>query len=202
MDRDQLAWGHRRGPQGGQEVIVHEPTLEEQISMGTEAFVDCWHYEPIWVDLILLEKSVSWMLTTSGWPSILLLTSEADKEDTSEFLATFWYIDRQDHQGIFYRHRGMTYTCNMEHLRNIFQWPANGQVYTPYMRQWNTYMLWRPMVTRREHAYLSASLPVIIYLHKILSKTIITKNNADMVGRSVLYMLKTLKGDPFGALYM
>lgn len=157
------------------------------------------HYSPLCVDRTILKRSgilerVTQMLIVSGWENLLTLFSNADVQDTTEFLATLQYLGSQDHQGITYRHRGEPQNCTMAQLRAIFDWPADGEIYTPRLGRW--FETWRTLAPSSYNGGNSSPRrftdPALFYLHQILSKTLFARTNSDKVGQlemSVLVML-------------
>lgn len=178
-------------------------TNEQRQAQCVEEFRNRIHYDPLWVETNFLTRvglfdEVTRLLTQSGWPSLLTMYSEADVEDTSEFMGTFWYEGSEEDKGIWYKHRGMTHHCTMAQLRAVFGWPENGRIYCAPQSGWRE--AWGMIAPTRYCGGNSSPRdftdPALFYLHQILSKTLFARKNSDKVGQLEISVLSMIaRGD-------
>ncbi|CAM8902529.1 unnamed protein product [Rhodiola kirilowii] len=125
------------------------------------------------------------LLDICGWPGLLTLYSDADVDDTCEFLTGYHYIGPKEYEGFKYTFRGVEHHCTMMRLRQIFGWPEVEEGtfvnFSHVMEISDTYFIltgtgrYRPS----DASVASFTDPFWYLLHFILTRTLTARANGN-----------------------
>ncbi|CAM8908759.1 unnamed protein product [Rhodiola kirilowii] len=162
---------------------TREQVRQKKLSRA-EKMLSRVHGPSTFIDELFLKDSglydrVRDILTRGGWPGLLTLSCETDVEDTCEFLASFHYIGRRDHEGFTYIHRGVDHFTHMPQLREIFGWPADGIWTVDNIEQTTT---WRRLTSGSGEKWEASKSkareivdPAYFYLQKAFGGTLLAR---------------------------